>query len=391
MVQLTSDQKQALESLIAWQEHPKKQFITLGGYAGTGKTTLLGVLRQKLLKKNKKLSVAFCSFTGKASQVLKENLSRQKAILDQDRVSTIHSLIYKAIDDSRGRVISWEKRDSIDQDLIIIDEASMITKKIWQDLLSFDRPIIAVGDHGQLPPIGDNFSLVAKPQLRLEQIHRQVADSPIIKLSQMAREDGYIPVGTYSSQVKKYSRTDPDIHSIVQDLLERWDEETLLLVGMNHTRVKLNNQIRLIKEIYSQEPTIGDRVICLKNSWEYGLYNGMLGIIHFIEPKFDGHGKKHWYQADIAMDDEVLFSGDISAYQFGASTTLPDIPGLTFAQMGELFDFGYALTVHKAQGSQARKVIIFEERNQHMSDEEWRRWLYTAVTRAQEGLIIVGN
>ena len=58
---------------------------------------------------------------------------------------------------------------------------------------------------------------------------------------------------------------------------------------------------------------------------------------------------------------------------------------------GDLFDFGYALTVHKAQGSQAKRVILFEERFKQMSNLDWRRWLYTAVTRAEEELIILGD
>jgi ATP-dependent exoDNAse (exonuclease V) alpha subunit len=57
---------------------------------------------------------------------------------------------------------------------------------------------------------------------------------------------------------------------------------------------------------------------------------------------------------------------------------------------GDLFDFGYAVTVHKAQGSEAKKVILFEERFRQMEDEMWARWLYTAVTRAQEELYIIG-
>jgi len=58
---------------------------------------------------------------------------------------------------------------------------------------------------------------------------------------------------------------------------------------------------------------------------------------------------------------------------------------------GDLFDFGYALTVHKAQGSQAKKVILFEERFSKMDDTDWKRWLYTAITRAEEELLIFGS
>jgi len=57
---------------------------------------------------------------------------------------------------------------------------------------------------------------------------------------------------------------------------------------------------------------------------------------------------------------------------------------------GDLFDFGYAMTVHKVQGSQAKRVILFEERFPRMDDEMWRRWLYTGITRAQEELYLIG-
>ena len=86
-----------------------------------------------------------------------------------------------------------------------------------------------------------------------------------------------------------------------------------------------------------------------------------------------------------------LYTGLISKDQFNSETTLNNINKSYKTQGLDLFDFGYALTVHKSQGSQAKKVILFEERNKHQSDDDFRRWLYTAVTRAEEKLIIFGN
>jgi ATP-dependent exoDNAse (exonuclease V) alpha subunit len=74
-----------------------------------------------------------------------------------------------------------------------------------------------------------------------------------------------------------------------------------------------------------------------------------------------------------------------------AATTKSGRKSRAAAPRGDLFDFGYALTVHKAQGSSADTVLLFEERNQHMSDDDWRRWLYTAVTRAERQLYIIGS
>jgi len=391
MLELTQDQQQALKTLDNWLKKPNRQYIALGGYAGTGKTLLLSLFRQQIFDSNPKLKIAFCSFTGKAAQVLKYTLNFQKVLYKTDSVSTIHALIYQAIDDENGRVIGWKKRETLDANLIIIDEASMISEHIWHDLLSFGLPIVAAGDHGQLPPVGENFSLMENLDIRLEQIHRQAADSPIIKLSMLAREYGFIPLGRLSPYVVKYNRQDPDINNIIQEMLEQWNDETLFLVGRNKTRVKLNTEIRAVLEIYNESPQPKDRVICVKNSWQTGIFNGMLGTIEKIKPKTDGKGKVHWYQTEIMMDDGTFYQGDVSAYQFNRDMVIREAPGLDFRKIGDLFDFGYALTVHKAQGSSAPKVVVFEERNQHQSDDDWKRWLYTAVTRAEKELFIIGD
>ena len=79
---LSADQKYALKALQDWYGAKQKarNYISLGGYAGTGKSTLLALLREELFKTNNNLSVAFCSFTGKATRVLKQKLAEQKAI-----------------------------------------------------------------------------------------------------------------------------------------------------------------------------------------------------------------------------------------------------------------------------------------------------------------------
>lgn len=101
---------------------------------------------------------------------------------------------------------------------------------------------------------------------------------------------------------------------------------------------------------------------------------------------------KYWYKAEIQMDDEVdTYNGYIAVSQFGAPSGLNFTQDRSLTMNGDLFDFGYALTVHKAQGSQAERVILFEERFRQMDDDMWRRWLYTGVTRAQRELWVVGR
>lgn len=386
MLSLSSDQKEAIQKIIRWYKNntSTKQFISLGGYAGTGKTTLISTLRNKLTLINKSLKVGFASYTGKAARVLRNKLVEQKAIREPDTVGTIHSLIYSPIVNEKEEIIGWKKKDKIDRNLIVIDEGSMVDEQIWNHLMSYQVPIIVVGDHGQLPPIQGNFYLMEKPQILLRQIHRQARDNPIIGLSIQAREHGFIRPGIYSDYVIKYDPKDNETQTIVEESLRKYNNQTLVLCGFNHTRKKLNSFIRMSLGFESPLPQRDDRVICLRNNHVSHIFNGMLGTILDIT-SYD----ENWYEADIKLDDEYKkYHGLISVKQFGDKNALNFTGKRSQIMKGDLFDFGYALTVHKAQGSQAKKVILFEERFKQMTDEQWKRWLYTAVTRAEKELII---
>lgn len=384
-IELSDKQKSILDDLLSWYKNPINQYVTLGGYAGTGKTTLLGYLNAALHKENKNIKIAYCTFTGKASTVLRKKLLETKSLNSSDYVGTIHKLIYVPVDDGDGRIIDWEKIpvDDFHYDLIIIDEASMVTKEIWTDLLTFGKPILAVGDHGQLPPVSGKFNLMENPMFRLEEIYRQEADNPIIKVSEIARKYGSIPAIDFGPTVKKFRKTDEDLAETIGDMLASYDKNMLVLVGYNNTRLKLNTEIRRILEFETRTPDVNDRVICLRNNRNEGIYNGMTGTILSIH-KEDINGVK-FYDAEIELDGDDSFFGRMSIEQFNNALPVvspsPDI---------NLFDFGYAMTVHKAQGSQADKVVLFEERFAQMDDDTWRRWLYTAVTRAVSELYIIG-
>jgi len=386
-VQLSEDQERALASLLGWVKNPaRRPYITLGGYAGTGKTTLIAVFKNELLKLNKAARLAFCSYTGKAAQNLKNKLRDAGTLSARDSVSTIHGLIYNPLEAEDGRIAGWSRKDELERDLIIVDEASMVDGAIWADLLSYNIPIVAVGDHGQLPPISGKFNLMQAPELLLTQIHRQAAGNPIIQVSEHARATGLVPPRRYGPGVVKYLKDDCDAQERSGELLEGWSPETLILCGYNNTRNRINQFIRANRGFEGPAPASGDRVICLRNNHKKAVYNGMLGTITSIMP-----AQKDWYQAEIQLDDrERPYDGLIYAPQFGAKTGINFTADRRLAAIGDLFDFGYALTVHKAQGSQARRVVMFEERFAQMDDDMWRRWLYTGVTRAEEELYLFG-
>ena len=383
---LSPDQAEALRQIGSWYRSRSVPYLTLGGYAGSGKSTLVAFLRMKLREFDNDARVGFCAYTGKATRVLAERLREQRVPRRTDTVSTIHSLIYTS-DDNPGSTPVWTLKDRLDRDLIIVDEASMVDEVIWHDLLSFNVPILAVGDHGQLPPVGSSFNLMAEPMIRLERIWRQAEDSPIIEVATLARTSGVVPVRQFGPGVRKLDRAEPETGQTVQEMLENWRPELLILCGYNRTRTRLNQAIRESTGAETAEPRPGDRVVCLRNNARAKVYNGMLGTITSLSSA----GDNTWYEAEIDLDGEDYhYAGYILKTQFGESETVRDVPLAPSGQRGDVWDFGYCLTVHKAQGSQSPKVLVFEERFAKTSDEDWRRWLYTAVTRAQEELTIVG-
>lgn len=395
---LSDDQQRALGRILRWYEDGKLT-LTLGGYAGTGKTTLLGQLQYHLPVGTR---IHFCSYTGKAVSVLASKLPPGAT------VTTLHRLLYKPRknyvcteskeivpilggwcdkhhsmnSDAKPRdpcpatkQLDWSPNpnplDGID--LVVVDEASMISDKIWSDLTRWGVPVLAVGDHGQLPPIKSTFNLMADPEIKLEKILRQAEGSPIIRMASMARMYGELPYKDFGDNCRVIPTH--ELHKYEIDP----NAGDLIIAAYNRTRNGLNESMRG-QLGFSGLPTEGDIVICLRNSYEHGVFNGMRGRIRSLEPF--PYGNEGY--AEIEMLDEGFdYSGLIDLRQFGEPKTLSDTP----RHLG-LFDFGYCMTAHKAQGSQADRVVVINER---LPQTNHRRWLYTAVTRAAKELIVVGK
>jgi exodeoxyribonuclease-5 len=205
MTVFTPHQDAALQAVASWlQAKPGRngtpQVFRLFGYAGTGKTTLARHLAQWVDGK-----VLFAAFTGKAALVM-----RSKGC---ERASTIHSLIYKTRE-SGEEVPSfdlWDDAPASKASLIVIDECSMVDGELGRDLLSFDVPVLVLGDPAQLPPIqGGGFFTDAEPDAMLTEVHRQAQDNPIVRLSMDIREGRELEPGRYGeSQIVVRSDLDP--------------------------------------------------------------------------------------------------------------------------------------------------------------------------------------
>ena len=387
---LSPDQSAARDQVLDWYgSRQRKPLLTLGGYAGCGKTTTLGAIGHAINGR-----IAYVCYTGKASLVLRTKLA---GVLDEDRgdyCGTIHGLIYEPGPRVNG-AMTWRKvKDrGMRYDLIVIDEGSMVDSVIFKDLSSFGIPILAVGDHGQLPPVSGVLNLMENPDVRLEHIHRQAEGSPIIRVSMLARLEGHIPVGVYGPGVVKHR--DMTVLDRIKD-----PKAGIILCGTNATRVRLNAKLRGRTGL----PVAGERVVCLRNDREAGIYNGSLGEIVSIEDGCPLQGQTdpingrplcrrgcdtHCY-GEINFDG-VIWSGTIVKDQFGAAKTIDEYHRVRPGQIvGGQFDFASAVTVHKFQGSEMDNVVVVEECG-WMPEPERRRWMYTAVTRSRSKLVIIGK
>lgn len=381
-IQLEKPQQDAVEMIEQWFKKKQKQPFVLAGLAGTGKTTIVKYFMDKLNLHPS--DVAFVAFTGKAALVLTSMGTPAR---------TIHKLIYKAKEDPITKEVTFEKTDKLDSPLrlIVVDEASMVSEEIQKDLESFHVPIIYIGDHGQLPPVQGVSSLMMNPDIKLEKIHRQAEGNPIIFLAKMARLGAKLPYKAYGPGVVKMSMKD-----VTPNLLTSVDQ---VLCGKNVTRHKLNLRIRACLGFKTPNVEVKDRVVCLRNNWNLGYINGMTAVVKSIQD-FD---RKHMEEKDywkvpegqrafnIETDHELDDNEGNMLYNvpFDAGVFTKNVPPDMKNRIIEPFDFAYAMTVHKSQGSQYSTVMVVEE---YLGDSTLhKKWLYTAITRAAQGLVLVGK
>ena len=377
MITLTNKQSDAIK-IMATNYARKEPITVISGFAGSGKSSIINyfIENNDLMDKTR-----FVTFTGKASLVL-----QNKGL----PATTIHKLIYDAFKNKYTGKFHFRKKNYLDWGikLLVVDEVSMVPAALLKDLMSFNIPIVALGDPGQLEPIGEDNGLLKSPDFFLDEIHRQAADNSIISLSMLVREGKSLPLIADDPNVKVISKDDVTLS------LLGWADQ--ILCGKNVTRRSINNDMRTSLGYQGTLPSIGEKVICLRNYWDTvndsgdPLINGTIGTVTAcIKPKYDGpkniliedcrldvaadYSETSWYKTPV---DTNIFKGFAPySQQFPRSRTIY-----------HEFDYGYAITTHKAQGSEFEKVLVFEER---LGGGNHARWLYTAITRASEKIVIV--
>ncbi len=366
----TPQQDAALKAIAQWWKEGRSRppIFRLFGYAGTGKTTLVKHIAEDVNGK-----VLFAAFTGKAACVM-----RSKGCHD---ASTIHRLIYKPQEqkDENPTFELWHKAPAAEAKLIIIDECSMVDAEFARDLMSFEVPLLVLGDPAQLPPIqGGGFFTEAEPDAMLTEVHRQAQDNPIVRLSMDIRAGRPLAEGQYGdTQVVRRGELDPG----------RVIGADQVLVGRNVTRRAYNMRLRQRRGLEGVLPIVGDKLVCLRNNRNKGLFNGGLFVVK-ERPKRKRKRKilhlRLRRDEDLGDDLDELIAVAVRPECFAGG--LEQLDWLERKPFDE-FDYGYVLTVHKSQGSQWDDVVLFDESDAFR--ENRGRWLYTGVTRAATRLCVV--
>lgn len=390
-MELTNKQQLGLQVAVQRFKN-KEKYTCISGYAGSGKSTLVKFIVQSLPGIDPETDVVYATFTGKAAQVLLKKGNKN--------VSTLHKLLYESLPRPDG---SWYRKpvERIPYKIVVVDEVSMVPQSMIEQLFKYSIYLLALGDPFQLPPIqkDDVNTLLNKPHVFLDEIMRQAQESEIIRVSMDIREGKLIDTFN-GSEVKIFNPAD------FEESMLLWADQ--VLVATNQTRINLNNTMR---RLLGREggPQDGDKVICLKNEWdiladnEDPLVNGTIGFLknsystYVNFPRFLGGHHFDVLQSDfvsdggalfrdINMDKKMIMTGDKccdwkTAYTIGRNLNHKN-------KLPKEFTYGYAVTCHKAQGSQWEKVLIVEEKFP-FDKTEHARWLYTALTRAEDKAVII--
>lgn len=337
--------------------------------------------------------ICYACFTGKAAQVL---LSK-----GNKNVYTLHRLLFTFRPNGKGGFIRLPV-EGIPHKVVIVDECSMAPKELVVQLFKYPVHVIFLGDPGQLPPINpeDDNKLLAHPHLFLDEIHRQAQESEIIRLSMDVRTGR--PLELFDGKDVKIIKPGDLVDGMYQ-----WADQ--ILCAKNATRVSINNEMRsMLGKIGS--PQEGDKVICLRNYWDHisntedPLINGTIGYLQkpfksFLRypMRIAGGGTIETIESEFITETGASFG----ALSMDYSSIIAGKKGFDWRVESAMhkdkrfedkvpleFTYGYAITVHKAQGSEWDKVLVLEE-NFPFDKEDHRRWLYTAVTRAAEKLVLV--
>lgn len=428
----------------------KEALFLLKGYAGTGKTTIIGALVNNLWKTG--LKSVLLAPTGRAAKVI-GNYSNKEAF-------TIHKKIYLPKKEKNGGVSFVLQKNKHSNTIFIVDEASMIpdrdsdtklfeTGSLLDDLISYvysgkNCKLLLIGDTAQLPPVKLELSPALDASILENQFNKDVEE---IELNEVMRQNIDSGILLNATELRiilqfnyfeefKFSIGHPDVIRLndgyeIEDAINQiYDkngvEDTAIIVRSNKRANQYNQQIR--SKILGQENEIstGDYVMIVKNnyfwlkdSFEVGfIANGDICEILEIFNNKDIYGF-HFAEVKLRMIDYPKQPPFETVILLDILTS--ESPSLTYEESNKLYQeiakdyaherskykimlaiknnmyfnalqvkFSYAMTCHKSQGGQWKNVFVEQPFLPNGQDISYLRWLYTAITRAQEKLYLIG-
>jgi len=403
---LTKGQKQGLDMARRLVKADGHRIGILAGFAGTGKTTLL-----KTIAEETGMPVVITP-TGKAAARVK-----QAAGIG---AMTVHRWQYEALYDEQTGLVSFAKRppDQLPQGesgLLVIEEASMIGRDLWNDILDnaimLGLKVLCIGDPFQLPPVEQErdrepFSIldsqggIAHEYVLMSEVMRQALESPVIRASMKIRDGDILGAMGILPHVKPKDFIDKGTRIQAQG--------GVVIVHRNETRHWANVEIRKVRG-FPSEVQSGEPILVLKNQYDLQAFNGetyrfdswheRTPTQHTVMDRWAKTREKTGFGIANLSDGErgLEFRGIIAEEElsgklksgFGA---IEKTGAILFRGLPMIHaNFGYAMTVHKAQGSEWPEVLVGMEpsiRFWGKSREESLRWMYTATTRSREKCFI---
>lgn len=402
-MELNKEQLLAVEAIKEWAEGKGPAMISLTGFAGSGKSTLTKEIKKYIP------TAAFTALTGRAALRLSE--------VADVKATTLHSVLYKQPDQLKNGELEFNTLNAPSFKFLAIDESSMITIKIFDDLKKWVQfykiRILFIGDSFQLPPVLteaekkiDNeftvFSYVKGPELT--QIMR--SNDGIINAATIIREEKRIPtIDTASYSLVQ--TIDPLEYTINQYLAD--PDDHMIITWRNKMRMEGNHRIRKRLGHKSYLPDDGEPIIFCRNG--QSVLNGQIEIVKNMSPgpiiegiityKVELTDKRVILCSvsgkDEQMDGQLFIKNWKSYLKTRRKLDVPDPIPITY---------GFFSTCHKMQGNQCRRISIVLE-GHDINNINFRaqttlpngknvpfgiRMLYTALTRAKEkASLIIGE
>lgn len=373
---LNDEQRGAIDKAWSWYKRVKdgssrRLIFRLGGYAGTGKTTIAQMIADLCTGGSANTRTQYIAPTGKAASRL-----RQKGC---DNAQTMHQFMYRPVGEDEEGEIMFASKASLDYrpSLIIMDESSMVGDRDLTRLMDYEIPLLCLGDIGQLPPVKDRQVFHARNlDVLLEQIERNAGN--IVRASMFVRQGNRLPFREYEDvRVRPGKPTDDQI-------MEHIAEEGQMLSAYHSTRHGLNTRARnIMGHSGKMMPQIGEKLVCRFNQHGHGIMNGEQGILlgfeeipeHAMEDD-DLPGMQYIRYKSLTYGKE--YRAKFNPMCFNTGSDFVDARAEAMKKPGA-WDFGYCLTIHSSQGSEWEKVLMMDEL---MRGVPYEQLAYTGITRA---------